>query len=186
MTTTVHVSVYPSYLLRLSNAELARDYPEHASDLSAFREQLAADAEAGIVYPVGEPCEGWDQHMGCPGHRAEPARKPKDVSLAEFLRFCMEGFELPWWQKMMHEHLEAGGDLRILLERSQLRRPPPPLVPGVRYLCTREALAGYRARAEEAGLGLTVVPVKRHGATSTAPAPVQFEVGPKVGKDGER
>lgn len=76
MGTIVHCCADPRYFLRMTDAQLRKALPATCSahTMEQVREQLRRDSAAGIVYPVGEPCEGFDPHTGCPGHPAEEER----------------------------------------------------------------------------------------------------------------
>jgi len=70
--TIIHSCADPRYFLRMNDTDLLAALPgtcSKANTLAEVREQLRKDSEAGIVYPIGEPCEGFDRFTGCPGHK---------------------------------------------------------------------------------------------------------------------
>jgi hypothetical protein len=92
-----------------------------------------------------------------------------EIGISEFIAWCMSsGLPLPRpiaWMRAIVEQLEAGQPLVLMTSRQHYK---PPLIPGYRYICPREALEEKVREAEQSALSLVEV--------STTGSSVVFDV----------
>lgn len=75
MSRVIHSSISVTGLLTWDNRDLRPMIPallfdgQRARDVKDFRSRLVQLVTEGVYrLPMGEPCEGWSDMAGCPGH----------------------------------------------------------------------------------------------------------------------
>ncbi len=98
MARTIHVHVSIEWLLRAERfggfANSFRDSAGRPIPLNRVRKLLTDLLDSGVkVLPIGEPCDGFDDVTGCPGHeRPEDMPPRKQIELmAALLKRKNEG-----------------------------------------------------------------------------------------------